>query len=543
MDVSERKKASRKEREQRAWIGDDTSADILYNELRWLDKNPSLSDLPHLAKFAPAKAGRGMLFPSEQLGGPHQPTNGGGKMAGENLLQILTSLVRQSPADQTEALLLTEDSSLARFTPNSIHQHVAERNGTLVLRVVLEKQIAVVTTNILAPSSLKASLDRAVSLARLLPPNEDFRSLPKPRSIPQINTFFENIRTLTPLKMVRTVQEIQDLARESGHRASGAFSRGEVEVAVVNSLGVEAYQRYSDLFLHLIIQKDNSSGYASFVSRDPSRLQVEPLVKRGISKVSGASPVEIDPGEYEVVLEPDAVHELLTFLGSLGFHSLSVQEGRSFFCGRFGQKLVDEGVTVYDDGLDPQGLQVPFDFEGVPKNKVVFIEHGTAKEVTYDSFTAGREGRQSTGHGLIPPNTEGPVPLNLFLEGGSSSLEEMVRHVRRGIYVTRFHYTNVVEPMKAVITGMTRDGTFLIEEGEIKSPVRNLRFTQSILKALSSVKAISRERKVCSGGSVYGRRFVTGTVVPALQIEGFHFSGVSPLVKEKSSGRLAGRNQ
>ena len=447
----------------------------------------------------------------------------------EKALKTLKKLVRQSAADQTEALLLTEDSSLTRFTPTSIHQHMAERNGTLVLRVVLGKQVSVVTTNILTPPSLKAALDRATSLARLMPPNEDFRSLPAPGPSAEIKTFFESIRHLTPRKKVKVVEEVMALVKEKGCRASGAFSHGEVEVAVVNSLGVEAYQRYSDLFFHLIVQDEKSTGYSSFVSRNPGQLQVEPLVRGAISKVSRGNPLEMEPGDYEVILEPDAVHELLAFLGYLGFHALSVQEGRSFLCNRFGQKLVDEKVTVYDDGLDPHGLQVPFDFEGVPKKKVVFIEKGMVKEVTHDSFTAGREGKESTGHGLIPPNTEGPVPINLFMEGGNSSLEEMVRTVRRGIYVTRFHYTNVVEPMKAVITGMTRDGTFLIEDGEIKNPIKNLRFTQSILDALSGVKAISKERKICSGGSVYGRRFVTGTVAPALLIDRFHFSGVSSL--------------
>jgi len=213
----------------------------------------------------------------------------------------------------------------------------------------------------------------------------------------------------------------------------------------------------------------------------------------------------------------------------LGFHGLAVQEGRSFFCNEFGQKMVHEKVTIYDDGLDPQGLPVPFDFEGVPKQKVIFFEAGVAKNVTYDSFTAGREGKESTGHGLIPPNTEGPVPVNLFMQAGETHLEEMIRSVRRGIYVTRFHYTNAVDPMKAVITGMTRDGTFWIEEGEIKNPIKNLRFTESILKALSRVKAISRERKLCSSGSVYGRRFITGTVAPAIQVDGFNFSGVSSM--------------
>jgi predicted Zn-dependent protease len=354
-------------------------------------------------------------------------------------------------------------------------------------------------------------------------------SLPGPKPIPEINTFCKNIRRLTPERKVKIIQEIKTLVQENGLRVSGAFSHGEVELAVVNSLGAEAYQKFSDLFLHLIVQNGKGSGYASFISRDLDQLQVEPLVKVAVAKASAGHPMQVEPGEYEVILEPEAVRELMVFLGYLGFHALAVQEGRSFFCNQFGKKMVHEKVTIYDDGLDPQGLQVPFDFEGVPKQRVIFFEDGVAKHVTYDSFTASKEGRESTGHGLIPPNTEGPVPLNLFMQGGESHLEEMIRSVRRGIYVTRFHYTNVVEPKKAVITGMTRDGTFWIEEGEIKNPIKNLRFTESILKALSRVKAVSQERKICSSGSVYGRRFITGTVAPAIQVDGFNFSGVSSL--------------
>jgi predicted Zn-dependent protease len=186
-------------------------------------------------------------------------------------------------------------------------------------------------------------------------------------------------------------------------------------------------------------------------------------------------------------------------------------------------------VTIYDFGLDPEGLQIPFDFEGIPKQRVTFFEEGVAKGVTYDSFTGNREGKNSTGHGLIAPNTEGPIPINLFMQGGESSLEEMVRSVRKGIYVTRFHYTNVVEPMKAILTGMTRDGTFLIEEGEIKRPIKNLRFTESVLRVLSRVSAVSRERRICSEGTVYSRRFITGVVTPAIKVDGFNFSGVSAL--------------
>ena len=447
----------------------------------------------------------------------------------ENCLHLLRHLVQDSTADQTEIILLTEDSSLTRFAGSAVHQHVAERNQTMVLRVVLGKKIAVVTTNIFLSSSVRQSLQKAISLAKVQQPNDEFISLPGPRSIPEIETFSKNIGRLSPLQKVRTVKSLLKRAKEKGCQASGAFSNGEVELAVVNSLGVEAYQKFSDLFLHLIVDNEKSSSYAGFVARNPDQLDVDSLAQEAIGKTSKEEPIQIEPGEYEVILEPYAVSELMSFLGYLGFHALAVQEGRSFFSNRFGERMVDEKVTIYDDGLDPEGLQVPFDFEGMPKKKVTFFDRGIAREVTYDSFTAGREGKESTGHGLIAPNTAGPIPINLFMKEGESSLGEMIKSVRRGIYVTRFHYTNVVEPMKAIITGMTRDGTFLIEGGEITRPVKNLRFTESILKALSRVLAISRDRKICSEGTVYSRRFVTGTAAPALKIDGFNFSGVSVL--------------
>jgi PmbA protein len=447
----------------------------------------------------------------------------------ESVLSLLKRVVQESPADQTEVILLTEDSSLTRFASSAIHQHVAERNQTIILRVVLGKKIAVVTTNIFLPSSLKKCLRKAISLAKVQPPNDEFISLPGPKPIPEIEAFSKNISTLTPNQKVKMIKSLLRRVKEKECKASGAFSNGEVELAVVNSLGVEAYQKFSDLFFHLIVENGKNSGYASFVARNPDQLDVDSLAQEAMRKISNEEPIQIEPGEYEVILEPYAVNELLSFLGYLGFNALAVQEGRSFFTNRFGEKMVDEKVTIYDDGLDPKGLQVPFDFEGIPKKKVTFFDKGVAKEVTYDSFTAGREGKNSTGHGLIAPNTAGPIPINLFMEGGESSLEEMVQSIRKGIYVTRFHYTNVVEPMKTVITGMTRDGTFLIEEGEIKRPIKNLRFTESILKALSQVTAISKDRRICSEGTVYSRRFVTGTVVPAIKIDGFIFSGVSSL--------------
>lgn len=444
-------------------------------------------------------------------------------------LKILRRVVQESPADETEAILMTENSSLTRFAHSSVHQHVAEKNQTAILRVVTGKKVAVVRTNVLGAAALRATLKKAIALANARPPLEEFRSLPGPKSIPPAQTYFETIKRLTPDRKVQILGDALRILSEKGAQASGAYSHGEVELGVVNSRGVEAFQQFSDVTFHLIGDDGKTTGYAGFASRDPQQLNAEALAGEALERLWRGEPVQVEPGEYEVVLEPYAVHEFLTFLAFLGFHALAVQEGRSFFCGRFGQKLADDKVTIYDDALDPAGLPVPFDFEGLPRERVTFFERGVASGVTYDSLTAAKEGKESTGHALPPPNTEGPVPVNLFMIPGNSSLPEMVGSVRKGIYVTRFHYTNVAEPMKAVITGMTRDGTFLIEDGEIKKPVKDLRFTESILTALSRVAAVSRERKICSEGAGYGRRFVTGTVVPALKVDGFHFSGVSAL--------------
>src|SRR4030042_2767847 len=302
----------------------------------------------------------------------------------EPALRLLKKVVQESPADQTEAILLTEDSSLPRFAGSAIHQHVAERNQTVILRVVFGKKIAVVTTNVFLPSSLKKSLRKAISLAKVQQPNDEFISLPGPNPILEIETFSKNRSRLTPNQKVKTVQGLLRRVKEKGCKASGAFSNGEVELAGGNSLGVEAYQKFSDLFLHLVVENEKSSGYASFVARDPDQLDVDSLAQEAMRKISNEEPIQVEPGEYEVILEPYAVSELLSFLGYLGFLALAVQDGRSFFSNRFGEKMVDEKGTIYDDGLDPEGLQVPFYFEGIPQKRVTFFDRGVAKEGTYD---------------------------------------------------------------------------------------------------------------------------------------------------------------
>ena len=216
-----------------------------------------------------------------------------------------------------------------------------------------------------------------------------------------------------------------------------------------------------------------------------------------------------------------AVDTLVAFLSYMGFGGRAVVEGRSPFSGKEGQRVCAESVDIYDDALSAETIGIPFDFEGTPKRRVSLIEEGVFRSGVHDRRSARMAGTESTGHALPPPNPEGPFPLNLLFEPGTASFEEMVGATERGLLVTRFHYSNIVHPKDAVITGMTRDGTFLIENGEIKHPVKNFRFTQSILEALSNVEMIGRESELAS------EFFFAASRVPALKISSFNFTSGS----------------
>jgi predicted Zn-dependent protease len=229
----------------------------------------------------------------------------------------------------------------------------------------------------------------------------------------------------------------------------------------------------------------------------------------------------LEPGEYEVILEEYAVGEMLLYMSYLGMGALSLQEGRSFM--QLDRQLMSPMVTIYDDGYDPRGLLSPFDAEGVTRQRVNIIEQGVCKAVVYDSYTAGREpGKQNTGHSIGEQGEVGPIPSNLFIEPGNSSKADMLKQTKRGIWVTRFNYVNPMIPDKAVLTGLTRDGTFLIENGEIAHPIKNFRFTQSAVEALKELQSATRERKLQGawfGGASY--------LVPALKIARFNFNSAT----------------
>ncbi|HWP29817.1 MAG TPA: TldD/PmbA family protein [Chloroflexota bacterium] len=443
-------------------------------------------------------------------------------MLGRDQVQrLLEAALRRSPAEQTEIVLMASDSALTRFANSEIHQNVYESNAEVRVRAVVGKRTGVAVSNRLEPDAIARAVETATALARLQPEDPTFPGLPGPQAIEPVQAYSETTATYSPEQRARAVKVVCDLASEQGLVASGAFSTGPSELAVANSLGLFAYDVMTRAHFTTVIMGEDSSGYAERAAVDVTAIDVEALAREAVDKaVRSRHPVEAPPGEYRVVLQPYAVEEMLSYLAYMGLGALAVQEGRSFLNGRFGQQLVAPSVNLWDDGRDPRGLPMAFDFEGMPKQRVVFFEHGVARGVVYDRRTAAREGRESTGHALPAPNPLGPLPTNLFLGPGDASDEDLLAGIDRGIWITRFWYVNVVHPTRTILTGMTRDGTFLIERGELARPIRNLRFTTSVLDALASVERIGREPLLLGGG-------LGGSLVPALRVGRFTFTGVT----------------
>jgi len=442
----------------------------------------------------------------------------------ERLQEIAETVLGSAKADQTEVIVTTQDEYLTRFASNAIHQNVAETNANVQVRSVIGKRIGLTSANDLDQAALVDLVSKAETAARLQQENPEFRSLPGPQAFDPVDAYAESTAACAPEQRAEGVGSIVRQAKANGLIASGSFSTNTAELLVANSLGTRAYHVGTTANVMSVVMGETGTGYASDTAKDVVDLNAEEVGRIAVDKaLRSANPEPIEPGEYTVILEEPAVANMLFFLGYMGLGALSVQEGRSFMNGRFGEKVAGDAITIWDDGRDPRGLPLPFDFEGVPRQKISVIEKGIARNVVYDSHTAGREtGKASTGHALPPPNTFGPVPIHLFMESGSSTAEEMIASTDRGIWVTRFHYTNPLHPVKTILTGMTRDGTFLIENGKVTRPLRNLRFTQSILDAFTNVEALGREAKMVRSG--FGN---VVTVVPAAKIKGFRFTGAT----------------
>ena len=446
-------------------------------------------------------------------------------MLGEQEIRRITERVLGvSRADQTEVEVFWHNSALTRFANNYIHQNVEQTDVDVRVRSVLGQKIGIASTNELSDEALASVAAKALELAEHQRDNEDFRSLPRPAPVAQADAYVEATARCGPEERAAVVGEVCDASSRAGLTAAGAFHTSAQEIALANSLGVFAYHRETQADINTVVMSETSSGYAARVSKDVGDIEGEAIGAEAVDKaLRGVAPRTVEPGEYEVVLEPYAVVDMLDFFSYLSFGALPFMEKRSFMSGRLGERVMDERISIWDDGLTGDGLPMPFVYEGVPKRRVSLIEAGVAKGVVWDTYLAGKQGggQQSTGHALPAGAMVGAMPLHLFMGTGDATLQEMVRSTKRGIYVSRFWYTRTVHPLNVVVTGMTRDGTFLVEDGEIVAPVRDLRFTQGYVDALNNVDMVGRDAMLVLGDIGGGVRSV-----PALKLRSWTFTGV-----------------
>jgi len=443
-------------------------------------------------------------------------------MLGEREIKdIARTVLDMTDADQAEVLFSAGTSALTRFANNYIHQNVAERDTSVQVRAVLGKKIGVAASDVVTPEGLRAVAERAVTLARLQAENSDFVSLPGLTSAPRVDAYIERTHSFTPVQRAEVVRQICEAAAQAGLTSAGAFRTAHGAVAVANSLGVWAFHRRTTADLNTVVMGQTSSGHAEAMTLDAGQIDGAALAAEAIDKCRrGADPRALEPGTYAVILEPYAVADIMDYFAYLSFGAQAFAEKRSFMSGRLGERVMGENVSIWDDGLSLEGTPAPFDAEGVARKRVDFIVGGIAKGVVWDSYYGAKNGTQSTGHALPAGETFGPAPGNLFLSPGNATRDDMIASVKRGIWVSRFWYTRPVHPLNAVLTGMTRDGTFLIEDGKVVHPVKNLRFTQSYLDAMNHVELISRDTKLLPS-------FFGSCRVPALKISAWDFTGAT----------------
>ncbi len=362
---------------------------------------------------------------------------------------------------------------------------------------------------------MKEAVELAYEGSKFSPDDEELLPLLAPQKYREVTAHFKSTAELTPEKRAEYVGKAFKEASRKGFEVAGIMSNSVRFIGIANSEGLRASQTSTDASFSLTVDnKKDGSGWASYDTRDVEKLPFEKVIEKAITKAEkNVNPIELPPGEYTVILEPAAVAELLDFAAYMGFGAQSYLDGQSFLIGKLGQKIFDKKLNIIDSPFNDIYPGQPFDYEGMPKQELVLVENGVAKTLAHDRITAKKMDAKSTGHSLPQPNPWGPIPFNVILKAGKNSEEEMISSTKRGLLVTHFHYTNVVEPRKLILTGMTRDGLFLIEDGKVTKPVKNFRFTESVIKAFNEVDMV--------GDKLEYHGF---TIAPALKLPRFTFS-------------------
>lgn len=443
-------------------------------------------------------------------------------MAGEaRALEILDGALRVDGADEVQAAWVSSAGGLTRFADSIIHQHTERADSQVHVRVVDGKRSATVTTNRLDAELIREAGLRALEIARLSPPDDIFPGLPGDFGAPLTNAdhFDEPTGAATPSWRASRIAEAVKVAGD--RPAAGFFSTDAMELAIANTSGVRRYWRGTTAEMTCMIRSGDGTAHDQAVSRRAGEIDAAGLAAE-LAEWADRSrgPDHVEPGRYPVVLMPLAVAEMIEYLSYMGFSGKDVITGESFFVERAGQRVASDLATITDDA--GASIGIPFDWEGVWRQRVPIIERGVARQPVWDTRTAAEAGARTTGHASGSQEL-GPFAANLVVGAGDRPVDDLVGAIERGLLVRRFWYVNVVNQRETVLTGMTRDGLFLIEDGRVARPVHNLRFTQNVLEALDG----------CAGAGAEVRPVLTGwgagvsVATPALQLASFNFTSAT----------------
>ena len=462
-------------------------------------------------------------------------------LTSEQAGEIFNRIRKLSSADEVEVLFTGGRFALTRFANNTIHQNVAEENYVVSVRAAFGGRTARAFTNKFDEESLRQVVRSAESLAKVQHPDPDLLPMPDAREagfasgtgeVDAPSRYFAATAGITPELRAEGVKKIVGVADRHKLTTAGVFSSGESLEGIFNTRGLSRWHIQTSAEVSITMLADDSSGWQKANSPDVANLEPLMLAEVAARKaLDSAHPREIPAGKYTVILEPAAVLDIVGFM-FWDYSGMAILDQRSFLTGRIGTKLFGENISIWDDVAHPLQTGSPFDGEGVRRQRVGLVENGVVKRVVYARATAARMKQsehkdkagpiEATGHGFALPNEIGEMPLNIVFAPASDpqSVEQMIASTERGVLVTRLWYIREVEPFEKILTGMTRDGTFYVENGRVQGGVRNFRFNESLIHMLSNVESMSVPVRSCGEESF-------DMVVPAMKVKDFNFTEVT----------------
>ncbi|HZP63044.1 MAG TPA: TldD/PmbA family protein [Terriglobales bacterium] len=450
---------------------------------------------------------------------------------------VFRRIKQYSSADEIEVLFYATNSALTRFANNTIHQNVAEDNVVASVRTAFDGRTARATTNKLDDDSLRRVVQASESLAKVQHPDPDLLPMPDASEVARTTSshpsrYFEQTAAITPQNRAETVKKIVAIAEKRNLTAAGIFSTSESAEGIFNSRGIAEWYRQTSAEVSITMLGADSSGWQKTNSPDVSQVDAIALAQLAARKAfHTANPREIPAGKYTVILEPAAVLDMAGFM-FYDFGGLAILDQRSFLTNRVGAKLFGDNISITDDVAHPLQSGSPFDGEGVPRRRVPLVENGVIKRLVYARATAEKMKKseykdkvgpiEPTGHGFPIPNEIGEAPMNIVFgtPPAPKNIDQMIASTERGILVTRLWYIREVDPYEKILTGMTRDGTFLIENGKVQGGVRNFRFNESLIHMLSNVEEMGTPVRAAGEESF-------DMVVPAMKVRDFNFTEVT----------------